>query len=68
MAFGADSLSKELSNNLAQLVEKYLFEECYDEFLFAGLVVAYVREHKEEVHACNWAGCRTNLFDRIFIS
>ena len=48
----ADSLSKELSINIAQLVEKYLFEECYDEFLFAGLVVAYVREHKEEVHAC----------------
>lgn len=48
----AECLSSKLNVCLPRLVEKYLFEEYYDKFMFAGLVVAYVREHKGEIHSC----------------
>lgn len=48
----AETIGRRMEADLCLLVEKYLFEELYDKYLFAGLAVEYAREHEEVDHEC----------------
>ena len=48
----AQSIGRRMGLDLCLLVEKHLFEELYDKYLFAGLAVEYVREHQTVDHEC----------------
>lgn len=48
----AETIGHRMGIDLCLLVEKHLFEELYDKYLFAGLAVEYVREHQTLEHEC----------------